>query len=67
VTAVLFTPPLAHAGHWIAGLLYLAPVVIVVGALLFQSWKDRRAGEGDGDDEPAAGHAAHDSGERSEP
>jgi hypothetical protein len=33
---------LAHAGHWLAGLLYLAPVVIVVGALLYQSWKDRR-------------------------
>ena len=37
----------AHAGHWLAGLLYLAPVLIVVGALLYQSWKDRR----DGDDE----------------
>ncbi len=24
---------LAHAGHWFSGLLYLAPVVIVVGAL----------------------------------
>ena len=33
---------LAHAGHWLAGLLYLAPVVIVVGALVLQSWKDRR-------------------------
>jgi hypothetical protein len=39
---------LAHAGHWIAGLLYLAPVLIVVGALLLQSWKDRRAGDGEG-------------------
>ena len=33
---------LAHAGHWLAGLLYLAPVVIVVGALGYQSFKDRR-------------------------
>jgi hypothetical protein len=40
---------LAHAGHWIAGLLYLAPVVIVVGALGYQSLKDRRQGE---DDDP---------------
>ena len=32
----------AHAGHWAAGLLYLAPVVIVVGALAWQSYKDRR-------------------------
>jgi hypothetical protein len=38
---------LAHAGHWLAGLLYLAPVVIVVGALVFQSWKDRRKGDED--------------------
>jgi hypothetical protein len=35
---------LAHAGHWFAGLLYLAPVLIVVGALFYQSWKDRRRG-----------------------
>jgi hypothetical protein len=38
---------LAHAGHWLAGLLYLAPVVIVVGALGYQSVKDRRAGDED--------------------
>jgi hypothetical protein len=38
---------LAHAGHWLAGLLYLAPVVIVVGALAYQSIKDRRAGDED--------------------
>jgi hypothetical protein len=36
---------MAHAGHWLAGLLYLAPVLIVVGALVFQSWKDRRLGD----------------------
>jgi hypothetical protein len=34
--------PLAHAGHWIAGLLYLAPVLVVVGALAWQTRKDRR-------------------------
>jgi hypothetical protein len=38
---------LAHAGHWLAGLLYLAPVVIVVGALGYQSFKDRRRGDDD--------------------
>ena len=44
---------LAHAGHWIAGLLYLAPVVIVVGALGYQSWKDKRRGDDpDGDEHP---------------
>jgi hypothetical protein len=47
---------LAHAGHWLAGLLYLAPVVIVVGALLWQSFKDRRLGDEDeaSDAEPGA-------------
>jgi hypothetical protein len=67
VTALLLTPPLAHAGHWLAGLLYLAPVLIVVGALVFQSWKDRRAGEDGGAEEPGAGHVAQDPGERSDP
>lgn len=38
---------LAHVGHWLANLLYLAPVVIVVGALGFQSLKDRRRDEDD--------------------
>jgi hypothetical protein len=47
---VAFVPPLAHAGHWLAGLLYLAPVLIVVGALGWQSLKDRRSGDGDDDD-----------------
>lgn len=40
--------PIAHAGHWLAGLLYFAPVVLVVGALGWQTLKDRRAD----DDEP---------------
>jgi hypothetical protein len=46
VTAVLI---LAHVGHWLANLLYLAPVVIVVGALGFQTLKDRHRGDEDGD------------------
>lgn len=44
------TLPLAHAGHWLAGLLYFAPVVIVVGALGWQSVKDRRRGDDEADD-----------------
>jgi len=28
-------PPFAHAGHWIAQLLYLAPVLAMVGALIW--------------------------------
>jgi predicted MFS family arabinose efflux permease len=34
--------PLAHAGHWIASLLYVAPVALIVGALLWQSWREKR-------------------------
>jgi hypothetical protein len=32
----------AHFGHWWTSLLYLAPVVIVVGWLSFQQWRDNR-------------------------
>jgi hypothetical protein len=35
--------PIAHAGHWIASLLYVVPVAVIVGALLWQSWRDKRA------------------------
>ena len=33
---------LAHAGHWALQLLYVAPVVIALAALGWQSWRDRR-------------------------
>ena len=36
---------LAHFGHWWTSLLYLAPVVIVVGWLSFQAWRDSRGGD----------------------
>ena len=35
--------PLAHAGHWLVQLLYLAPLVIAVGVLGYQALTDRRA------------------------
>jgi len=38
--------PIAHAGHWFEGALYLAPVVILVIVLFIQGRKD------DGDDVP---------------
>jgi hypothetical protein len=34
--------PIAHAGHWFAGLLYLAPVAILAGGLWIQSVRDKR-------------------------
>ena len=32
--------PIAHAGHWFEGALYLAPVVILVIVLFIQGRKD---------------------------
>ena len=42
--------PLAHAGHWAVNLLYVAPLVIAMGALSYQSMKDRRQIKRDGAD-----------------
>ena len=38
--------PLAHAGHYL-WILYLIPVLVVVGSIVAQVWRDRR-GDGDG-------------------
>jgi hypothetical protein len=34
--------PVAHFGHWYVTLLYLGPVIVLVIALSFQSWRDKR-------------------------
>ena len=36
----------AHAGHWIAQLLYLAPVLAMVGAILWASAEGAQDEEG---------------------
>ena len=36
---------LAHAGHWLASLIYVVPVLVILGALGVQSLRDRRAGD----------------------
>ena len=40
-------PPLAHAGHWIADLLYVLPLAIALGFLALQSIRDKRRDEAD--------------------
>lgn len=40
------TPPLAHAGHWVANALYALPVLVMVLALARQRIVDRRRGTG---------------------
>lgn len=49
--------PIAHAGHWIAGLLYLVPLFVVGGMLTFTARRDRRAEA----EEIAAGRPPRDS------
>ena len=34
--------PIAHVSHWAVNALYVAPIVVVVGVLGYQSFKDRR-------------------------
>ena len=34
----------AHAGHWLASLIYAAPVFVLGGWLWLDSWKQRRRG-----------------------
>jgi hypothetical protein len=38
------TPPLAHAGHWLAQLAYVVPLLLVVIALAVSKVRERRAG-----------------------
>ena len=46
--------PLAHAGHWLAETLYVAPVVVVVGWISIKALLDRRREGRDGGDPPAS-------------
>jgi hypothetical protein len=34
--------PIAHAGHWIADLLYVLPLAVALGFLFVQSRRDKR-------------------------
>ena len=36
------TPQFAHAGHWLAQMLYLMPVLAMVGAILWAKVRARR-------------------------
>jgi hypothetical protein len=46
--------PIAHAGHWAVNLLYVLPIIVTVGVLLTQSWRDKRQAKAEGAvDKPA--------------
>jgi hypothetical protein len=49
----LMTPPIAHAGHWIADLLYVMPLAVALGFLFVQSRRDKRREEAEGPAAPA--------------
>jgi hypothetical protein len=38
---------LAHAGHWLVNLAYIAPLIVLVGAIVAGKLRDRRASSGD--------------------
>ena len=42
-------PPFAHAGHWLAQLAYLAPLILLVGMLLIGRMRERRERRAAGD------------------
>ena len=48
MTDLVLTP--AHVGHWLADLLYVAPVLVLVGWIAIRAIIDRRRG---GDEPPA--------------
>ena len=39
---------LAHAGHWLVSLAYIAPLIFLVGIVVAGKIRDRRSGSGDG-------------------
>ena len=58
------TPPLAHAGHWLAQVAYVVPLLLVVIALAVSKVRERRGPDvhEDGDAPPpaaAAGSGEH--------
>ena len=34
----------AHAGHWIEGIIFALPVAVLVAALMWDGWKNKRRG-----------------------
>ncbi len=41
---------LAHAGHWLISLAYVAPLIFLVGIIVAGKVRDRRTRSGDSDD-----------------
>jgi len=41
---------LAHAGHWLVNLAYIAPLIFLVGVIVVGKIRDRRSGTTDPND-----------------
>jgi hypothetical protein len=41
---------LAHAGHWLVSLAYIAPLIFLVGGIFVGKIRDRRSGSTDPND-----------------
>ena len=41
---------LAHAGHWLVSVAYIAPLVFLVGVIIVGKIRDRRSGSTDPND-----------------
>jgi hypothetical protein len=41
---------IAHAGHWLPQLLYLAPLIVLIVAIAVGRLRERRDGRHDGED-----------------
>jgi hypothetical protein len=42
--------PLAHAGHWLVSLAYIAPLLFLIGVIVVGKIRDRRSGGPDPSD-----------------
>ncbi len=45
IAELLQLAPIAHAGHWLANLLYLMPVFILGGGIVWQRRRDQQLQE----------------------
>ncbi len=46
------TPPFAHAGHWLAQVAYLLPLVLLIAMLVIGKLRERRERQGANPPEP---------------
>ncbi|MEJ7797873.1 MAG: hypothetical protein WKF42_05175 [Solirubrobacteraceae bacterium] len=53
--------PLAHTGHWLVNVLYLVPLLVVIGMLAVSTLRDRRAAAAESAERPVPDASSDDS------